>query len=270
MLFDCKKERNKIRIDKYEWTELLKNKNILFDEMINQMLSYKNIFHMLTNSRIQRLENKGYYDIEIPDSLKPKLKVALEEIGLGEGIDINSTVTDGDIGEYITNIILISKSFENDFELILPKLIFKTTRRKAVNGRDNYYFDIANNILYLGESKFYADLDDGINDAIISLNKKTVNDIVFINKNDSLLRANTYNTYEELVNALDSNSIINEQTRIRKIIFIIAENYYLKEDVEKVLMKYSEFDGYIIIFPILNKNEFKERYKKRVGDFFHE
>ncbi len=268
--------KDKIKLIDRNWTELKLDKKLIYKPIVDAMLNYNNMIHLLTSKKLKKMnhdqsgifENVSKYIVSETE-IRELLDI-LNEIGIGNDLQINSYTTQGDIGEYIMNLFFLQLFETENIDLIVPKLIFKTATKMPVFGDDNIYFDVKNNILYLGEAKFYNELNQALLEAQKSIDKHlaNLNNFAFLKKNTNIFKYNSFASYEQMLSKIDEENLFNKSTKVRSIVFLIEADTYLKKDIEKKISKYPNFNGYVIVLPILNKNDFLEYYKEKVSKLY--
>lgn len=278
LLYKKDSSKNKIKLINVDWEEALLNKELVYEPITDDILNYRNMLHLLSDRKLKNITPDGsriYETVtkyQVTDNDKKELLDILDFLGLGRSMDIFSTTVHGDLGEYLMNIVFLNLFSKEKVNLTIPKLVHKTTGKMPVFGEDNIYFDIANNIIYLGEAKFYKSLSKALYKAKKSIedHKKNLHNFAFLKNHTNDFKYNDYENFEEIMRKIDEENLINTQTKIKSIVFIMNDDIYNKNDIEKELKKYPMFDGYIIIFPVLDKYEFLNYYLERVSELYSE
>lgn len=177
----------------------------------------------------------------------------------------------GKIGEYIFSIILI-KYF--NMTSIIPKLTMVTDPNMSVFGIDALFYNKDDKFLLFGESKFYNDLDDGINALKKSLHsyEKQIEDEYLLvlsntdNYNMPIIRENYISSIEECYTFKE----FIEKEKIKNIGIPLFVLHGGKVDIDKILNSLNKIDKkvffdlntiyYCISLPIINKETFKIKF----------
>ena len=146
----------------------------------------------------------------------------------------------GEIGEIL--LYGIMKKYYNALPVV-PKIFYKQNKNDYAKGADSVHIVIEDNdkfSLWLGESKFYKNIDDAINNAIQSVNnglqddklKKEKSIITNISDLDELLKDNT-NLLEQIKTKLNDNRSLDELKPFLHIpIFLLYECSLTKQNKE--------------------------------------
>lgn len=177
----------------------------------------------------------------------------------------------GKIGEYIFSIILI-KYF--NMTSIIPKLTMVTDPNMSVFGIDVLFYNKDDKFLLFGESKFYNDLDDGINALKKSLHsyEKQIEDEYLLvlsntdNYNMPIIRENYISSIEECYTFKE----FIQKEKIKNIGIPLFVLHGGKVDIDKILNSLNKIDKkvffdlntiyYCISLPIINKETFKIKF----------
>lgn len=177
----------------------------------------------------------------------------------------------GKIGEYIFSIILI-KYF--NMTSIIPKLTMVTDPNMSVFGIDALFYNKDDKFLLFGESKFYNDLDDGINALKKSLHsyEKQIEDEYLLvlsntdNYNMPIIRENYISSIEECYTFKE----FIQKEKIKNIGIPLFVLHGGKVDIDKILNSLNKIDKkvffdlntiyYCISLPIINKETFKIKF----------
>lgn len=177
----------------------------------------------------------------------------------------------GKIGEYIFSIILI-KYF--NMTSIIPKLTMVTDPNMSVFGIDALFYNKDDKFLLFGESKFYNDLDDGINALKKSLHsyEKQIEDEYLLvlsntdNYNMPIIRENYISSIEECYTFKE----FIQKEKIKNIGIPLFVLHGGKVDIDKILNSLNKIDKkvffdlntiyYCISLPITNKETFKIKF----------
>lgn len=267
--------RFKIKLKEYSWDVLLASKSILFDSICDLLLNYQNLmFYASQKASCKTLESLR--DEIIKNTATGRLESCIDDIliSLGwfpaENINVDSDVFSGDIGELLMCILIdklgISKT-------IISKVSLKTSPKVSAYQNDNVFYDLENKILYYGESKFYSSLYQALYNAVDSLktHSETLNELSYIRTHTSAFVADNEETKERLYEELEY--VKKEDVTISSISFVMEEDKYIKDDIEKVMAHFSDdYDSnmtpfahcYVVILPVLVKKEFLNFLKNRI------
>lgn len=263
----------KIRIDRISWEELFKNKEYLYEKIADLLLDEENLLYYATQRESSKTldEARKYVRRLIENkTLDLNINEVLKNIGWNDKTNINNTVFQGDIGEYLMSIFI--DKFANS-ETLISKISLKTSAGMPVFGNDNYYYDYEDEILYFGEAKFYEDSRQALKKALTSIEEhNNTSEIMFVKNHTGLFIAENNEKRKNVVEIFDEASTDN--ITLKSIIFIMNDDIYRKEDYENMLIEY--FNGIdrvkektinliLIFFPILSKREFLEYFYRRIA-----
>ena len=267
-------KRIKVRIENIDWTILLANKEILFDSICDLIFDVKNLYYYATSKsfsmtmeqiieHINNLDNNSLLLNDVEDIFKT--------IGWlpSSSLNIDDTVFQADLSELLMCILIDKLGISNT---LISNACFKTAAHSAVHGSDNLFYDYENKILYLGESKFYEKLGRGLSEASNSLNDhyRQRYDISFARSHTSNFVAENGTTRTKIVEEFET--VPSSEYTVSSITFVMEEDKYLKDDIEDALSRHDDFDSnsppfsgcYVVIFPILNKDEFLKHFIERL------
>lgn len=154
-------------------------------------------------------------------------------------------------------------------KLMLSKVQFVTAPGTNAHGSDGVFCDDENKTLYFGEAKFTVNLEEGIKQAIRSMDEcfKRVNqDVAFMilhpndlkNDYEHVVTKETINSYKKSVIIFILHGIEIEDEKIVEVITKQQKN--LKKKIGDM--------GFLVIsFPIYDKENLKKRISKGVQDF---
>ena len=276
VILNNKDQYVKIKHADYDWNILLLKKELLFDILCELALNKINMFYYLTQksstktlsetmSFVELLEKQGLF-IE-------KLNTVFDILGWKKSkLNIESTVFQGDLAEYLMSILIDRFGFS---KTLISKISLKTNPNMPVYGNDNIYYDSSKKVLYFGESKFYESMDNALKNALESIEKhKTITEISSLENHTNNFIAENGETLKKLqqkFEIVDSSSF-----SIASICFVVEDELYLKKDIETIITKYTLNSKYkkiidnslIIILPILSKKDFLEYFKNRIGELY--
>ena len=268
----------KIKHTDYDWNMLLLKKELLFEVLCELTFNKINMFYYLTQksstktlsetmSFVDQLEKKGLF--------LEKLNTVFDILGWNKStLNIESTVFQGDLAEYLMSILIDRFGFS---KTLISKISLKTNPNMSVYGNDNIYYNSNKNILYFGESKFYESIDSALKNALQSIEKhSTITEISFLeNHTNNFIAENgeTLKKIQQKFEILDSSNF-----NISSICFVVEDELYLKNDIEAIITKYETNNKYkkiidnslIIILPILSKKDFLEYFKKKIGEIYEQ
>lgn len=261
--FYCRKlnsNSNKIRLKYFSWEELILDKLPLHRKLIDILFDRDNVLNIASTYCPSRIDLKRKEEL-----LNRKYISSLRKIGFlsDNEIDIENTVLQGDIGEFLMDI-MIGKYFESDDEntYVYPKLAIKSNPNMAVYGNDGTFYNIQKNEIYFCESKFDYELKKGLSNAIDSLKAHEKADYDFIESNIDLFRNISNNKIGEIIE-------ITEDVKEKLIIFLTCSDIYTAEDVENVIngsRKLKALKGLneilVFVLPVLSKEDFLILFKK--------
>lgn len=263
----------KIRISKLSWEELFENKSFLYEKIADLLLDEENLLYYASQRESSKTlaDTKKYIKKLIENgTLQLNINEILNTIGWNESADVNNTVFQGDIAEYLMSIFVDRLASP---ETLISKISLKTNSGMPVYGNDNYYYDYDNEILYFGESKFYSNAKHALKNALKSIKEHdSVDEIMFVKNHSSSFIADNNEKREKIVEIFDEVSIENVKTK--SIIFVMNDDIYSKEDYEKLLLEYfngldnvkaETIDLILVFFPILSKDEFLNYFYRRIS-----
>ena len=264
----------KIRIHEISWSDLIANKEYLYKAIADLLLNKENLLYYATQRESSKtLEDTRIYIRKLieHDTIKNNIDEILNSIGWNSETNVNNTVFQGDLGEYLMSILL-DKLLPT--ETLISKISLKTSAGMPVYGNDNYYYDYENKILYFGESKFYSSARIALQRALDSIKKHdTIDEIIFVKNHTSSFIAKNNENRKKVEEVFDE--VLIEDVEVKSIAFMINDDMYLKEDYEKMILDY--FDGIdkfkkstadiiLVFFPVLSKSEFLDYFYRRIND----
>lgn len=262
----------KIRIKNIKWDELFEDKTILYGAICDLLLNEENLLYYATQKDSSKtiVDTKNYVkNLLENNSLIYVIDDIFNAIGWSGEIDIDNTIFQGDLAEYLMSILLDRIT---SVETLISKISFKTSSAMPIHGNDNVYYDYDKDTLYFGESKFYKEVKDGLKKAIESINKhSTIEEISFVRNHTNSFIAENGEKRLKMIEKFET--LFAEDIEIKSIIFIINEDIYQKQDYEKMLIDYyGELEKVLeatseIIFvflPVLSKSEFLEYFVRRI------
>lgn len=264
----------KLKLYKISWEEIFVDKSILFKEICDLILDRQNLFYYATQRDSSKTirETKKFVNRMIKNnSIKENIKDIFNNIGWDSNLNIKNTVFQGDLSEYLMNILLDKFT---DTNTIISKVSLKTTSHMAVYGNDNVYYDYDKEVLYFGESKFYTNFSFALRDAVKSIEEhKNIKEISYVKNHTTSFIAHNGEQRSKLIEKFEEENVDN--IKIKNIIFIINDDLYEKSDYELKLIKYfgnieevnQKAEDIIFVFlPILSKTEFLEYFSWRLGN----
>lgn len=273
-LFDNDKI-NKIRLNYISWTDIFKDKNILFSAISDLLLNEENLLYYASQKESTKtLEDTKKYVKKLIDnnSLHTCMEDVLNCIGWNKDIEIYNTVFQGDLAEYLMNILLDKFT---SVDTIISKVSLKTSERMPVYGNDNYFYDYDNGILYFGESKFYSNFENALKNAIESIKKHSkYEEISFVRNHTTSIIAERGNQRTMLVEKFET--IYMDDIQKKSIIFVVNEDIYIKEDYEQQMLNYfkkiEEINAIseeilFVFLPVLSKEQFLQYLKERLKEY---
>ena len=263
---------SKIKLDSIPWNAIIADKSLLYSAIADLLLNEENMLYYATNKESSKtLDDTRKYIKRLIESgnLTTNLDDVLKCIGWNSLIDINNLTFQGDLAEYLMNI-LIDKFI--DAKTIISKISLKTSPRMPIFGNDNVYYDFDNDILYFGESKFYNNFKSALRRAETSVDEhNNVEEISFVRTHTSSFIAENGQKRDKLVEKFEN--IYSSNINIKSIIFIINDDIYCKKDYEADMISYfnsiekiNEISNEIIFvfLPILSKEEFLKYFIGRL------
>ncbi len=265
----------KIKLETYNWDELIKNKEILYEAICKLLFDKNNLFYYATQRESTKTvsETKQYIKKLIEKNIiDSEVETIFKTIGWdSKNLNINSTTFQGDLAEYLMNI-LIDKI--TNIETLISKVSLKTSPQMPSYGNDNIYYDYDNEILYYGESKFYSDVESAIKKAKESLLKHSSSlEFSFIKNHTNSIIANNGVKRTKVIEELETKSL--EDVIIKSIFFIANDDIYLKSDYEQKILnsfgnietiKAKSLEMIMIFFPVLSKEGFLKYFSKRLEE----
>lgn len=263
----------KIRIKNLSWEELFENKSVLYKKIADLLLKEENLLYYASQRENSKtlVETKKYIKKLIKNNtLQMNIREILNNIGWNESANINNTVFQGDIAEYLMSIFI--DRFASP-ETLISKISLKTNSGMPVYGNDNYYYDYGNEVLYFGESKFYSNTKHALKNALKSIQEHdNIDEIMFVKNHSSSFISDNNENRKKIVEVFDEISIKNIKTK--SIIFIMNDDIYKKTDYEELLIdffngldniKEETIDLILVFFPILSKDEFLNYFYRRIS-----
>ena len=263
---------SKIKLDSIPWNAIIADKSLLYSAIADLLLNEENMLYYATNKESSKtLDDTRKYIKRLIESgnLTTNLDDVLKCIGWNNSIDINNLTFQGDLAEYLMNI-LIDKFI--DAKTIISKISLKTSPRMPIFGNDNVYYDFDNDILYFGESKFYNNFKSALRRAETSIDEhNNVEEVSFVRTHTSAFIAENGQKRDKLVEKFEN--IYSSNINIKSIIFIINDDIYCKKDYEADMISYfnsiekiNEISNEIIFvfLPILSKEEFLKYFIGRL------
>lgn len=270
-LLNCE-EIKKLRLSGIMWDELLKDKTVLYKHIADLLLDSENLLYYVTQKESTKtlLETRQYIKKLIRNNtIDVNINEIMTTIGWDDDTDINNTIFQGDLAEYLMNILL--DKFTN-LDTLISKVSLKTSESMPVYGNDNVYFDYENDVLYFGESKFYNDTQEALKKALSSVEKHAnIKEILFVKNHTSCFIAENNVKREKVEEKLDEISA--EDIIFKSIIFIMSDDVYAKQDYEKMIVNFFGGEEYalnvaseviMVFLPILSKSEFLNYFLGRI------
>ena len=262
----------KIKLNGISWNTIFADKCILYSAVTDLLLNEENMLYYATNKESSKTldETRKYIQRLIKNgNLTASLNDVLKCIGWDNTIDISNLTFQGDLAEYLMNILV--DTFTNT-KTIISKISLKTSPKMPIFGNDNVYYDFDNDILYFGESKFYSDFKSALRRAEQSLSEhNNIEEISFVRMHTSSFIAENGQKRDKIVEKFESMYV--SDINIKSLIFIINDDIYYKNDYENDMVSYFESMDKIneisneIIFvflPILSKEEFLKYFVGRL------
>ncbi len=263
----------KIRLKSYSWEELIGDKTILYEAICDLLLDNENLFYYATQKEstktlkdtrlyVKKLLDKKIIDRNIDDVFK--------FIGWDkEKLNINSTIFQGDLAEYLMSILIDRVT---NIDTLISKISLKTSPKMPSYGNDNIYYDYENEIFYYGEAKFYENLEAAISRAKVSLAEHANSlEFSYIKTHDNVIIAKNDTKKVNIVEILEEKSM--NEVSIKSISFIVNDDVYLKDDYEsKIVNSFGTIEDVeiksaemiMIFLPILSKDEFLKYFRSRL------
>ena len=279
-MFDKKKifqDENilKIKLKSISWIDLFKDKTILYNAICDLLLNSENLLYYVTQKESSKtiIDTKKYIKKLIKDgSLQFSINDIFNSLGWNKQLNINNTIFQGDLAEYLMSILLDKIT---NVDTLISKISFKTSPSMPIYGNDNIYYDYENDILYLGESKFYASANDGLKAATESIKKHlTIEEIGFVRNHTSSFIAENGEKRLKIVEAFE-NAYATD-INIKSIIFVINDDIYEMKDYKEMLINYygseeeisvKTAEVMLVFLPIISKQEFLNHFVERVSSF---
>lgn len=216
----------------------------------------------------------------------------------------NENDNNGEIGEIL--LYGIMKKYYSALSLV-PKIFYKQNPNDPVKGADSIHITVNGNDigLWFGESKFYTNIDNAINDACTSVanilsesslkKEKSLiynySDLEYMNNGDhKKIEDEPYNKIKEI---LEDDTTLNkmkpylhipvlilyecEKTKcieeisdeykkdIKRIHFDKAKKYFKKQDEYLIKNYFREVKIHLILFPVPNSPNIKSRFFKEIN-----
>ena len=266
----------KLRLNVLEWDEIINDRLLLYNAIINKLLDKTNLFYYATQNESTKTlyETKEYINKIINNNLlEERVDQIFNNIGWGKLDDniINNTVFQGDIAEYLMCILLDKIT---NIKTIIAKVSLKTSPQMPSYGNDNIFYDYEKKTLYLGESKFYSDTKIALKNALNSIkNHSKVNEFNYIAQHTNHIIAENGDKRTEIIEKLENVSL--NAISISYIAFIVNDDIYEKQDYERKINEFlsknqiiSDYKNCILLvfLPVLSKNEFLQEFLKRVNN----
>lgn len=227
------------------------NKGISLIEELKKTIDYENLDKFLKKYGIK-------YELK-------KINISKDKANITKKIKRESSY--GLFGELM--LYSVVHNLLNNKDILISKLSFITAPGTYSHGSDGIFIDIENKILYFGEAKFTLDLKSAFEQALSSLKEveeriKIDNSIIYCHESD--MKNNfTLKTFEN-----------EEIEKFKKCIIIFALNgrEYIGEEIKAIVKLYeSKFSAIlgegisfeILIFPIIDKEELKNKIAKQVS-----
>ena len=266
----------KIRLDGVNWSVINADQNLLFEALANLLLNEENLLYYASSksSCMTLEETRDFINESVKnDNLKASLSDCLSCLGWYDKkiLKNSNTVFQGDIAEILMSIFIdmfgISKT-------LISKIIFKTSRKRAVHGNDNIYYDVNKNILYFGESKFYKKLKKAISNSLTSIKQhsKRAIEFSFVKNHTNDIIAGDASARKKLQQTFETKN--KKDVYFGAISYVMSDQYYMKDDIEKVIKELSSKinkikckDFKLIIVPILDKEKFLDFFIEKVKNY---
>lgn len=281
----------------------ISNKSILsiVNDFEDNNWRYKKFNQFIWNNISQDALTKEERDslIESPDSILEKAASRLRIIQYKNG---NDEKTGGEIAEILLYGIMYSyyKALP-----IVPKIFYKQNKNDFAKGSDSVHIVVEDNdnfSLWLGEAKFYKNIENSDLDKIVASVHNTLSTDKIKKENSIITGLSEFDKYD--INETVKNKIralLNEDTSIDKIKPILhvpiillhecgitassnemSEDYkeriiakhkeraksYFAKQIEKCkdITKYSEIKFHMILFPVPNKETVVDKFIKRAKE----
>ena len=271
-LFD-ESNLKKMRVSSCTWDEIFENPKLVYEAIIDLLLDSVNLFYFASQKESTKTltETKKYIKVLLKNgTIDDDLNAVLDSIGWNkEQINVQNTIFQGDLAEYLMCILIDELT---DYNTLISKVSLKTSPKMPSFGNDNIFFDYDNNILYYGESKFYADPLSGVGDALKSLDIHfTTNEISYIRSHTRTFIAPDGKKRKQLVEMMDFVPV--DDINIKRICFVANDTVCRKEDYENLLMKKfgnqeeitNTFKEIVLVFlPVISKKELLEHFERRI------
>lgn len=281
----------------------ISNKSILsiVNDFEDNNWRYKKFNQFIWNNISQDALTKEERDslIESPDSILEKAASRLRIIQYKNGDDEK---TGGEIAEIL--LYGIMHSYYKALPIV-PKIFYKQNKNEFVKGADSVHIvveDDDNFSLWLGEAKFYKNIENSDLDKIVSSVHDTLSTDKIKKENSIITGLSEFDKYdlsETLKNKI--KALLNEDTSIDKIKPILhipiillheceitasskemsedykeqiiakhkerAESYFAKQIENcKDITKYSEIKFHMILFPVPSKETVVDKFIKRAKE----
>lgn len=252
--------------------EILKEK--LFSILFDYFFDFENLFYYCTQDyfAMDRESAKNYVRKLIEKgTIIAKLDDLFNSLGWDkDNLNIDKTITHGDIGEYLMSII-IDEIFD-DIKNIICKVSLKTSKNMPAFSNDNLFFNHKDKILYFGESKFYNDTKKALNDAIKSINKHKFDELSYITTKTNTMKAENEEKRQEIIEYI--TDLKRDEVIVKNVIFIISDDFHKDKDLKEVINKLNENkkkileDLILVILPIFSKEDFLNGLKEKIKNGF--
>lgn len=260
--------------------------NLLFKYFFSEerLLKYvenkESVHFMPTKANYSKLFKnlKKFIDSENTKFDKSKFCAELEKFIKVDGLDEESLLKFrkdkiGKIGEYIFSIILLEYF---GMTCIIPKLTMITDPNMSVFGIDTLFYDKKNDMLLFGESKFYANLNDGISalqKSLLNYEKQIEDEYLLVLSNiDNYKIPIMENKYIQSVEECFTFREFIERENIKSIGIPLFVMHGGKIESSKILKEFNKIDQktlfnlnttyFCISLPIIDKEQFKSEFLK--------
>ena len=250
-------------------------KGILFNPNRKQYVDlFQHLQNYIDSENILDITN---YNKEVISILKQEFPIEKQ----GDKISIRQDKF-GKIGEYIFCNIL---SYYYNFDCIIPKVHYTTNNNMSVYGIDALFYSKEHNLLLFGESKFCANLTNGIELVNKSLKKYSEQ---IKEEYRLVLSGRILKTYPSIFNerfgeARDISSTIEEfieEANITQIgipIFIVHGKDIDEKNILENLRKVKQKDFfslrtiyYFISLPVINKENLMSCFRQKINEKLRE
>ncbi len=267
---------SKLRLNVKSWDVLISNKSLLYNRIIDMLLDRTNLFYYATQNESTKTlyDTKEYIKRLVANNLiNEKIEQIFNNLGWEDcdSININNTIFQGDIAEYLMCILLDKIA---NMKTIIAKVSLKTSSKMPAYGNDNIFYDYEKKVLYFGEAKFYSNIIEALKAAIESIdNHSNIIEFSYIAQHTNNIIAQNGIARNEIVEKIET--IKFDSISISHIVFIVNDDIYKKIDYENKIKSFllgnrimqSYKNNLVLVFlPVLSKKELLETFIKRINN----